>query len=88
MKYLVSAALILFAVLLAPLTVLAGDDYRPDELPALVGDFDVNYDILDEAGSPVEGAVSGIATVRVERPAASYAGAYTLTLYIDRSYVA
>lgn len=88
MKYLISAILVLFTILFSPLMVLAVDDYRPDELPLLVGDFDVSYDVLDEAGSSIEGAISGIATVRVKRPDSLYDGTYTLTLYIDRGYVA
>jgi len=65
----------------------AQDDYEPSELPDLESDFDLSHSLLDEEGLPIEGTVRGIATIRIIDEEESDR-TYTLTLYLDRSFVA
>ncbi len=69
-------------------TLSAKDDYEPSELPKLVSDFTLCHTLIDEKGNPIQGSVSGVATIRILKEDKSSDGIYTLTLYIDRSYVA
>jgi hypothetical protein len=62
-------------------------EYEPSELPTLVGDFNLSYNLLDEDGIPVQGAVNGVATIRILPEDDLDGKTYTLTLYLDRNYV-
>jgi len=62
-------------------------EYEPSELPTLVGEFNLSYALLDENAIPIQGAVNGIATIRILPEDDPDGKIYTLTLYLNRSYV-
>jgi hypothetical protein len=66
------------------------DDYAPQDLPALVGDFGVSCALFDETGRALQGEVDGVAAVRMylSDPANDGGGGpYALSFYIDGYYV-
>ena len=79
--------LFLLALIILPFTINAEDDYEPSELPSLVSEFGLSYQVLDEMGLPIQGPVAGVATIKISEEEPLSANIYTLTLYINRSFV-
>ena len=80
---------LIFLVILMniPFVLTAQDDYKPSQLPTLIGDFNLSYNLLDEYGKLIEGSVGGAATIRILQDSEPDGKIYTMTLYLDRSYV-
>ena len=82
-----SLIIVCLALIGAPFVTAAEEDYEPEDLPALAGEFALSYDLLDENNAPLYGSVSGIATIKIMGEGRRRKKPYTLTLYLDRSYI-